>query len=129
MCKKWEKIYKVLTKYLNKCLITMTYITGIIVKQMRDNIVDLKITKGDLRGAPIKQLLGKDFEKMYPPKKKWNTMNRNLLILGSPYSSTWSMRAFLCAHPIINDFEIKWRKFDENSKEKLKEIDKVIKES
>lgn len=41
-----------------------------IVKQMRDNIVDLKITKGDLRGAPMKQLLGKDFEKIYPPKKK-----------------------------------------------------------
>ena len=70
MCKKLEKIYKVLTNYLKKFLITMTYITGIIVKQMRDNIVDLKITKGDLRGAPIKQLLGKDFEKMYPPKKK-----------------------------------------------------------
>ena len=48
----------------------MTYITGIIVKQMRDNIVDLRITKGDLRGAPMKQLLGKDFEKIYPPKKK-----------------------------------------------------------
>jgi len=43
-------------------------------------------------------------------------MNKNLLILGSPYSSTWSMRAFLCAHPIIDDFEIEWREFDENAK-------------
>jgi glutathione S-transferase len=43
-------------------------------------------------------------------------VNRNLLILGSPYSSTWSMRAFLCAHPIIDDFEINWKEFDANSK-------------
>jgi len=39
-----------------------------IVKQMRDNIVDLKITKGDLRGEPMKQILGKDYSKVYPSK-------------------------------------------------------------
>lgn len=43
-------------------------------------------------------------------------MNKNLLILGSPYSSTWSMRAFLCAYPIIDNFEVSWREFDENFK-------------
>ena len=26
------------------------------------------------------------------------------------------MRAFLCAHPIIDDFEINWKEFDANSK-------------
>lgn len=41
-----------------------------MVAQMRDDIVSMKITKGDLRGTPMKQLLGKDFEKVYPPKKK-----------------------------------------------------------
>lgn len=43
---------------------------GAVVAQMRDDIVSMKITKGDLRGAPMKQLLGKDFEKVYPPKQK-----------------------------------------------------------
>tara|TARA_X000001036_G_scaffold438915_1_gene488113 strand:- start:367 stop:993 length:627 start_codon:yes stop_codon:yes gene_type:complete len=43
-------------------------------------------------------------------------MNKNLLVLGSPHSSTWSMRAFLCAHPIIDDFEILWKEFDEKLK-------------
>ena len=37
---------------------------------MRDHIVSMKITKGDLRGAQIKQLFGKDFKKGYPPQQK-----------------------------------------------------------
>lgn len=43
-------------------------------------------------------------------------MNKNVLILGSPFSSTWSMRAFFCAFPIIDEFDIIWKDFDSNSK-------------
>jgi len=43
---------------------------GAVVAQIRDDIVSMKITKGDLRGAPMKQLLRKDYEKVYPPKQK-----------------------------------------------------------
>ena len=39
-----------------------------VVAQMKDDIVNMKITKGDLRGAAMKQLLGKDYEKVYPSK-------------------------------------------------------------
>ena len=40
-----------------------------IVNKMKQDIVALKLTKGDLRGNAMKQLLGKDYEKVYPPKK------------------------------------------------------------
>ena len=40
-----------------------------IVKKMKEDIVALKLKKGDLRGNPMKQLLGKDYEKVYPSKK------------------------------------------------------------
>ena len=40
-----------------------------IVKKMKEDIIALQLTKGDLRGNAMKQLLGKDYEKVYPPKK------------------------------------------------------------
>ena len=40
-----------------------------VVSKMKEDIVALKLTKGDLRGNAMKQLLGKDYEKVYPPKK------------------------------------------------------------
>ena len=40
-----------------------------IIKKMKEDIVALKLTKGDLRGNAMKQLLGTDYEKVYPPKK------------------------------------------------------------
>ena len=40
-----------------------------IVNKMKQDIVALKLTKGDLRGNAMKQLLGKDYEKVYPSKK------------------------------------------------------------
>lgn len=42
---------------------------GDIVSKMKDDIVALKLQKGDLRGKAMKQLLGKDYEKVYPSKK------------------------------------------------------------
>ena len=43
-------------------------------------------------------------------------MDKNTLILGSPYSSTWSLRAFLCASPILNEFNFIWKEFTSQSK-------------
>lgn len=43
-------------------------------------------------------------------------MDNNTLILGSPYSSTWSLRAFLCASPILNEFNFIWKEFTSQSK-------------
>lgn len=40
----------------------------------------------------------------------------NRLILGTAWSSTWSMRAFLCAAPIRDRFDISWRDFDTQNK-------------
>lgn len=40
-----------------------------IVSKIKEDIVALKLTKGNLRGNAMKQLLGKDYEKVYPPKK------------------------------------------------------------
>ncbi|MDB2501427.1 hypothetical protein N9X03_02935 [Planktomarina temperata] len=40
-----------------------------IVDKIKRDIVALKLTKGDLRGNAMKQLLGTDYEKVYPPKK------------------------------------------------------------
>lgn len=40
-----------------------------VVADIKDKIVAMGITKGDLRGAAMKQLLGKDYEKVYPQKK------------------------------------------------------------
>ena len=37
-----------------------------VVKQMKQDIIDFGITKGDLRGEPMKQILGKDYSKVYP---------------------------------------------------------------
>jgi hypothetical protein len=39
-----------------------------VVKQMKQDIIDFGITKGDLRGEPMKQILGKDYSKVYPSK-------------------------------------------------------------
>jgi len=38
------------------------------------------------------------------------------LILGTPNQSSWSMRAFLCASPLINALTIDWRTFDQNDR-------------
>ena len=40
-----------------------------IVSKMKEDIVALKLQKGDLRGKAMKQLLGKDYGKVYPSKK------------------------------------------------------------
>ena len=36
------------------------------------------------------------------------------LILGTAHQSSWSMRAFLCASPLIEAVTIDWRTFDQN---------------
>lgn len=38
------------------------------------------------------------------------------LILGTAHQSSWSMRAFLCASPLIEDVTIDWRTFDQNDR-------------
>ena len=41
---------------------------SVTVNRIKDEILNLKLTKGDLRGKAMRQLLGKDYNKIYPSK-------------------------------------------------------------
>jgi len=80
---------------------------GAVVPQIRDDIVSMKITKGDLRGAPMKQLLGKDFEKVYPQSKSkvTNFVSKQLHLITFQTVST-SIFAVLSLHYLQSTYKL-----------------------